>query len=599
MAWTNITANVAGGQPYYSINNVGSLTFMTGIETDYCFVSSAYNGTTWAASNNLGVQSSTAHVRVSYNKSGSYSGIKIRITYISNGENNYDYAIFGNSGYTLSTAATYNTTGVLYHARGASSTDPVTIEYVLTATTSFDIMYRKDGSTNSGWDRLLFTFEVDAYNPGGGGGSYYYWVGTCIAVSGYTTNSATTAYRLSNSQLSGATMNAFFLGVTTFEPAQRIQVNTDKIAVWISGTTDNISTSLWSNGGTGWTSVGVIQNGHATDYFQCRGLAYYGTTQSAARRSYTLVTGSTYYNQIIKLRQNLFKVIVYGDSNTGHTKAFYNVSFGGSINAVAKTGSLGYISILSSAQTTSCPIVISRTGSVDYDSDCQANYECWRQPWGNDQLATKNTLSEIGVSTSLSDYQVLTYSNQSGIYYMDSPSTGANKCVQLHAVRYKGASSYYRDDTLYAPTTSTGSVVCEGFHVQMLSNEYPLNPTNNSLHGHCSVNHTGLVTIQRALGRVKITHFQPGHAESYVYIVYRIYDNSSLTNIVYSSDIYPINSVNAYITVEVPSFSVVSSSPYIYLIIQTWTDTGSEYSVQWQSTGGSTGTWEIPYTVTY
>ena len=231
-----------------------------------------------------------------------------------------------------------------------------------------------------------------------------------------------------------------------------------------------------------------------------------------------------------------------------------------------------------SAQTTSCPIVISRTGSDDYDSDCQPNYECWRQPWGNDQLATKNTLSEIGVSTSLSDNQVLTYSNQSGIYYMDSPATAASKCVQLHAVRYKGASSYYRDDTLYAPTTSTGSVVCEGFHVQMLSNEYPLNPTNNSLHGHCSVNHTGY---------------------SYVYIMYRIYDNSSLTNIVYSSDIYPINSVNAYITVEVPSFSVVSSSPYIYLIIQTWTNTGSEYSVQWQSTGGSTGTWQIPYTVTY
>ena len=113
-------------------------------------------------SQNKGVSSSFAMLKIyffAYKSSASFT-----IRYISYGESNYDYAIFGNLDQTLSASSAEDST---YYKRthGESSADEKSLTYSNIAYGSHEIYikYRKDGSVNSGNDTLQLFFENDYY----------------------------------------------------------------------------------------------------------------------------------------------------------------------------------------------------------------------------------------------------------------------------------------------------------------------------------------------------------------------------------------------------------------------------------------------------
>lgn len=134
---------------------IGSYTFENK-STTYGF---EYNASIGAfESNNKNKDSTYALCRLTFNIT---TAGQVVIEYVSSGENNYDYGIFGNIDQTLSLSTaddgTTGSTKVKLNCKGAASTVKKQIVYDFTTGTHYiDIKYRKDGSSSSGNDSVRF-----------------------------------------------------------------------------------------------------------------------------------------------------------------------------------------------------------------------------------------------------------------------------------------------------------------------------------------------------------------------------------------------------------------------------------------------------------
>lgn len=125
------------------------------ISTNYIF---ELNENEYYESNNKGVNSSYSLCKVTFNNE---QPLSIPISYISSGENNYDYGIFSNIDKELSeNNSDDGATGsekVFKNCKGESSTDVKEIVYEIPSGEHFIyIKYRKDSGGNSGNDSLQF-----------------------------------------------------------------------------------------------------------------------------------------------------------------------------------------------------------------------------------------------------------------------------------------------------------------------------------------------------------------------------------------------------------------------------------------------------------
>ncbi len=177
--WQFKTPAVPSRTRFYAYGNDGTVSpprgyFVNSFSLTYYGYGFKTNSAGYLESQNQGAHNSYSMVKISFNASstGTFS-----IKYISNGENNYDYAIFSNLDSSLSQSSTADTT---YFKRtyGESSTQEKTLTYTINSTGSHYIYvkYRKDGSSNSGMDSLQLFFETD-WSGSGNSSSTYQFVG--------------------------------------------------------------------------------------------------------------------------------------------------------------------------------------------------------------------------------------------------------------------------------------------------------------------------------------------------------------------------------------------------------------------------------------
>ena len=188
MQWTDITSSIVGGGAWQSNGDTVAVTMPP---TGYIFGFINSGGTLFGtsnafASNNLNKHSTTAGAL--FTAIPGTGPLYLKFNYISNGESNYDYAMFGQSGVTVSsgTAASSPTTAVVWTTYGKSSTAISSYTYCITGITQFNVLYRKDGSTHQGYDRLFFTVEAGKDVVA----SSYWYAATRVKYYGYKATSA-------------------------------------------------------------------------------------------------------------------------------------------------------------------------------------------------------------------------------------------------------------------------------------------------------------------------------------------------------------------------------------------------------------------------
>jgi hypothetical protein len=354
--------------------------------SDNGFISSGYNGTNYIASDNRGLGSTVATMKLTVRFTGypitdnvsTASGINLRITYISNGEDNYDYALFSKSGlteYDFPASVEYNDPNVYKSAYGESSDEEQTLYYYIPNNgdqTDIFINYRKDGSVDYGLDRLYMRIAFETTEDHSG----YYLFGLAVQFNGYT--------YLSGSWGSSRPRDMYHLSVynhgcyayiTSGWPAldSGIQSGTSTyvgsngvIYFWSSGYTDSVPTNVKINAGAyGHKSVTTIE---------CPGFIS-GTTKSSIR---TNVQHLTRFNAApVNLQQVLWKFVMWGGNNVADwgnrwSHVTFKISDGDGNFVSGKTGLYGLSFVFSSAIT----------------SDISGKTVTWSRPGGISSSAT-------------------------------------------------------------------------------------------------------------------------------------------------------------------------------------------------------------------
>ena len=142
----------------YEIESIEIPTTITNVSTTYGF---ALNDAGYYESNNQKKGSSWALCKVTINAPQPFT---LTIPYISSGESNYDYGIFGQLDTELANSSaddgTTGSTKVKLNCKGQASTDVKQVSYDIPAGEHFiEIKYRKDGSGDQGNDSLQFKID--------------------------------------------------------------------------------------------------------------------------------------------------------------------------------------------------------------------------------------------------------------------------------------------------------------------------------------------------------------------------------------------------------------------------------------------------------
>lgn len=336
----------------------------------YGFVQSAYNGTTYLASDNVGLDSTVATMKlaVAFEDSlisggiSTAAGYNIRITYISNGENNYDYALFSEPGLsTFSVGATDGDSGVYKSAYGESSDEEQTLYYYIpysSEETNIFINYRKDGSQSQGLDRLYMRIAVEATDGGGAG---YYYIGERFNAYRGSIGFSSTYTGIPWSSItvdgwppldSGVQMDPYNQGY-----------NAGTLYLWSSGYSET-APFVESDGlpllfsATGHKSASTIESPTVK----------YSLTSSADIRTRVY---DTEQNQIFlrtyshTVRVGLPRTKAYLDAYSGYSDVLFTIS-NGNVAYSAKTGSYGYATVYTSAFTENdnLSVTIDRPGGL-------------------------------------------------------------------------------------------------------------------------------------------------------------------------------------------------------------------------------------------
>lgn len=466
MAYTDITSQLLNNQ-YTTVNGVAYVSKSNSYNSSYGFATSAYYGTTWFASQNLNVNSSAASIKFDISPMDSVKGVNVQISYIIDSEYNWDIAYFGKSGQTLDTGSTTTGSSTVYaHTKGQNGATTVRdVTYFIQGPSSIQIIYKKDGSTHTGLDRLFFTIAVELGSGTGGGtdpGTTYYWMlGTRILPVG-TRKAADGTYTLPSTALTSftANLNATFNEYPTGFTMNVVTSGNYKI-LWTSGSS---TTNIWSQtmGSNPYTTVlpyilgGVF--GHADQGIQVYSSKIYtGTT--AQLYNPTSVFGS--FNNTATFYQCRYNVVVESDKNA-LTKAYFDVNFGSPFNQTYKTGKNGYVLLISSATNSSVSITVSRTGSGSKSGTLtrpgDANTLTLSPTSNSDKICTIADLAafDSSAAAAISTDNKLCVKYNSSIH--DTGYSGTNKLMHIHEFLYfTGTQEYFKDDSQNSGGGSGGS----------------------------------------------------------------------------------------------------------------------------------------------
>lgn len=348
----------------------------------YGFVQSAYNGTTYIASSNRGLGSTVATMKLTIvfadsrisNYTSTASGINLRITYISNGEDNYDYALFSKSGLTdFSTSIEHGNSDVYKSAYGESSDEEQTLYYYIPNNgdqTNIFINYRKDGIADYGLDRLYMRIAFETTEDHSG----YYFIGEKYRFHGYKTK-----YPLPNItvqdpddyDLRPASADCY-VHITSGWPALDSGIQ--------SGiTNDGLSLYVWSSGYTTGVPTNVVMEvgarGHiSATTIECPDFVS-GTTAWSVRTNINSSNDINYSH--FYLKQFLWKFVMWGGNDVSDwgnrwSHVVFKISDEDGNFVSGKTGLFGLSFVYSSAIT----------------SDISGKTVTWSRPGGISSSAT-------------------------------------------------------------------------------------------------------------------------------------------------------------------------------------------------------------------
>ena len=449
MAYTNITSQLASNGSI-QVNNVGYFYILNPYNGAYGFAASAYNGTTYLASQNLNKDSSAAGMRLNFSLDGT-NGANIKVSYIISAETNYDYAMFSKSGTSMFSSCTYTSSEVYHHTRGIYGMNESAITYYVPGSSYIDIMYKKDSSVAKGIDRLLVKIEVEAVSSGGGGTGttgnvMYYLIATKVRPVGQEKSSSGT-YVLPSTATTGYTIsiNTGLGNSNIYGDLTVITSGNYKIG-WISGTTR--LDGMAGVGGGQTTLVfsydGVYGHEGVTN-FGAYAMLYTGATQQFYDPQG--ITNSLTVVDIVHSQYN-YSVRV-GTDNVGNTaKAYYTVAYGSPINQSIVTGKNGSVEMYSSATTGNVSVTITRTGSNTVSRTfTRPTTITYIQPTSNsDKIVTSNDLwafnSSLGNAYSSTYYLCLKYNST----IFDSYVSETHKLMRIHDfLHFAGTPDTFQD----------------------------------------------------------------------------------------------------------------------------------------------------------
>ena len=491
MAYTDITSQLLNNQ-YTTVNGVAYVSKNNSYNSSYGFATSAYYGTTWFASQNLNVNSSAASIKFDISPMDSVKGVNVQISYIIDSEYNWDIAYFGKSGQTLDTGSTTTGSSTVYaHTKGQNGATTVRdVTYFIQSPSSIQIIYKKDGSTHTGLDRLFFTIAVELGSGTGGGtdpGTTYYWLlGTRILPVG-TRKTGDGTYTLPSTALTSFTahLEAYANG---FPGANMTVVTSGNYRIlWASGSS---TSNIWgqnNNINPQTTALPYILGGVFGHYDQ--------DLQTYTSKIYTGTTAPPYnpasvfgsINNTATFYQCRYYVDVQSDKNVLR-KAYFDVNFGSPFNETWKTGKGGYVLLISSAANSSVSVTVSRTGSGSKSGTLTrpgAGNTLILSPTSNsDKICTVGDLAafDSSAAAAISTDNKLCVKYNSSIH--DTGYSGTNKLMHIHEFLYfTGTQEYFKDDSIDGggSTPTTGYEVTANVMSMSWTNSGPSNLVVQSL----------------------------------------------------------------------------------------------------------------------
>lgn len=353
MAYTNITSNLITDGYWRVARTDPTIYFRSADRSPYGFVFSAHGGTTYLVSNNRGVNTSCATAKIEFDWGANYyDGINLKINYISNGENNYDYGIFSKSGMTIASGTTAGTS-VYKTCKGESSTDVKTLYYYIPNDGNdgtIYINYYKDVSTHSYLDRLYLDISAE-YVSSGGGSDPYYQVGYALRYYGFAQNTSPSWL------ITGNNRRLLINGFPSLSSG--IQSGTSGNYVWYytsgqSSTPPAVDVVQLTVGGLGYRNSTTMANLRWSS----------ASTASGIRFSPATTTADTKYRQDVYLKEP--HVVCQAEYNGGdgvYAGALFVAKVGSIVVASAYTGSAGASFLFSSGYTANTTVEASREGS--------------------------------------------------------------------------------------------------------------------------------------------------------------------------------------------------------------------------------------------
>ena len=460
MAYIEITQALISNS--YASNAAGTFSLLNPNGAAYPFSSSAYNGTTYLASQNLGVNSSASEMRLQINSTGS-SGMHLKIEYLISSETNYDYGMFGNSGVSIASSTTYDSSNLYKHTRGETYTATTnSIEYFIPMTATFvDIVYRKDVNTDSGWDRLMLRIYTEAISGGGTSPSTpYFWVGARFMLNGYRNNINRT-YMIGaslRSQTKIALSDSLVTLTDTVSTTQMTASGVPGTYFWISGQsasfadispTTPYTTQLPINFSA--DTIGHVNLGTHTVTMT----VITGMTAASVRTNITGTLTATPFTTLTVQQLTWDATVMGKNGSSSNYKAYFDINFGSPINKTYQTGKSGYVRLRTSAITITSNVTVTanRAGSESSTGTLGANTSVSFKPSSassTEPIVTIGDLSSFDGTLATNEFgseltKCVAYDNSS---HFDSRLGSAGRLMHMHDfLAFTGTPDYFKDET--------------------------------------------------------------------------------------------------------------------------------------------------------
>lgn len=473
------------GEPVVEIHNKD--------RSDYGFISSGYDGTNYIASSNRGLGSTVATMKLTVRFTGypitnnvsTASGLNIRITYISNGENNYDYALFSKSGlteYDFPASIEHGNSNVYKSAYGESSDEEQTLYYYIPNNddkTDIFINYRKDGNVDYGLDRLYMRIAIEATEDHSG----YYFIGEKYRFHGYKTKYYN-YFHPEDYDLRPADADCY-VHITSGWPALSSGIQ--------SGiTNDGLSLYVWSSGYTTGVPTNVVMKvgarGHiSATTIECPDFVS-GTTAWSVRTNINSSADINYSH--FYLMQFLWKFVMWGGNDVSDwgnrwSHVTFKISDGDGNFVSGKTGLYGLSFVFSSAITSDISgktVTWSRPGGISSSATIE-----WL-PYGEEYVTywwCSHSIHGYNASTYSTDWRDLAMYSGNGVSVHMNPPKNSGQIVTMKFIKEELGAGYTgymfsSADTAYSRATRWYSTK-NGYFTFDNSGNYPLSNNNELL----------------------------------------------------------------------------------------------------------------------